>query len=204
MAVTTAEPYVPAAGGLDDLRAAAQSCHGCDLYRHATQAVFGAGSPSASVMLIGEQPGDREDITGEPFTGPAGKLLDRALDEVGIDRDSVYVTNAVKHFRFDQRGKRRIHKTPGRTEVVACLPWLLAELSRVRPDTVVCLGATAAKAVLGTGFRLTENRGSVISPPEGVFEGLRVVATVHPSAVLRAPDRDQAYADFVADLRVVA
>ncbi|WP_043725869.1 UdgX family uracil-DNA binding protein, partial [Nocardia asiatica] len=173
-------------------------CHGCDLYRHATQTVFGAGPPDADVVLIGEQPGDQEDVVGEPFVGPAGRLLDRALAEVGIDRDAVYVTNAVKHFKFVERGKRRIHKQPGRTEVVACSAWLDAELGLLRPRLVVCLGAIGAQAVLGPSFKVSERRGEIVETAD-----FRVIATVHPSSVLRAPDRTAAYEAFVADLRIV-
>ena len=203
----TAEPYVPADADLDALRAAVNSCRGCPLYRDATQAVFGAGSPTARLLLVGEQPGDREDIKGEPFVGPAGRILDKALTEAGIARDDVYLTNAVKHFKFQRadRGKPRIHKTPGRTEVVACAPWLIAEVDRVDPDLLVCLGATAAKSVHGPAFRITQDRGRVIPAAAGPFEGRGVLATTHPSAVLRArEDRDDVFAGLVADLRVAA
>ncbi|OLR92039.1 uracil-DNA glycosylase [Actinokineospora bangkokensis] len=198
-----AQEWVPGDGGLDELRAAIGGCRGCGLFEHATQPVFGRGPAAARVVVVGEQPGDHEDVDGEPFTGPAGKLLDRALVEVGLDRGELYLTNAVKHFRFRRQGKRRIHETPRRSEVVACTPWLAAELDRLSPETVVCLGATAAKAVLGPSFKLTEHRGEELRPDDGLAAGLRVVTTVHPSAVLRAPDRDSAYADFVADLKVV-
>ncbi|MGY1896931.1 UdgX family uracil-DNA binding protein [Nocardia gipuzkoensis] len=190
--------FVPEHADLAHLRQAACDCHGCDLYRHATQTVFGAGPPDADVVLIGEQPGDQEDVLGEPFVGPAGRLLDRALADVGIDRDTVYVTNAVKHFKFVERGKRRIHKQPGRTEVVACSAWLHAELDLLRPRLVVCLGAIGAQAVLGPSFKVSERRGEVIDTAD-----FRVIATVHPSSVLRAPDRTAAYEAFVADLRIV-
>ncbi|MGV9821714.1 UdgX family uracil-DNA binding protein [Nocardia xishanensis] len=193
-----AEEFVPEGADLDTLRAASCGCHGCLLYRDATQTVFGEGPADASVFVVGEQPGDREDIEGHPFVGPAGRLLDKALDEVGIARDTVYLTNAVKHFKFEERGKRRIHKTPGRTEVVACTPWLTAELDAVRPELVVCLGAVAAKAVLGPSFKVSEERGRVV-----FADDYRVVATVHPSSVLRAPDRTTAYKGFVEDLRTV-
>ena len=198
-----AERYVPAGADLDELRAAAASCQGCDLHENATQTVFGAGPADARVVIVGEVPGDQEDREGEPFVGPAGRLLDRALAEAGIDRSLVYVTNAVKHFKFvpAERGKRRIHKTPSRTEVVACRPWLDAELDRVGPELVVALGATAAKSLLGQDFRVTEQRGSVLSMPD---REERVVATVHPSAVLRANDREAAYQGLVADLTVAA
>jgi uracil-DNA glycosylase family protein len=193
----TAAP--PAHASLEQLRDAACSCHGCDLYRDATQTVFGDGARDARLMLVGEQPGDQEDRAGEPFVGPAGRLLDKALAQAGIDRQDVYLTNAVKHFKFKpaQRGKRRIHQKPNRTEVVACRPWLLAELDAVQPELVVCLGATAAQALLGTAFRLTQHRGEVLDLPES---NAKVTATVHPSAVLRAPDQDEAYTAFVADL----
>ncbi|MFC0549130.1 UdgX family uracil-DNA binding protein [Kutzneria chonburiensis] len=174
----------------------------CDLYKDATQTVFGDGPGTARVMMIGEQPGDREDVAGEPFVGPAGRLLDRALAEVGIDRAEVYLTNAVKHFKFTlpERGKRRIHKKPSQGEITACKPWLLAELDRVKPKLVVFLGVTAASALLGKDFRLTEQRGRIVE----LAQGIPAVATVHPSAVLRAPDREAAYQGLVADLTVVA
>jgi uracil-DNA glycosylase family protein len=212
MATTTstkdASPFVPDDADLDELRAAARGCTGCGLHEAATQTVFGDGPTTAAVMMVGEQPGDQEDRAGAPFVGPAGRVLDRALAEVGIDRTTVYVTNAVKHFKFvpAERGKRRIHKTPSRTEVVACRPWLVAELELVRPDIVVLLGAVAAKAVLGPSFKLTEHRGELLDLPS-TSDGLpaaRALATVHPSAVLRAPDREQAYQAFAADLKVLA
>ncbi|MEV6909025.1 UdgX family uracil-DNA binding protein [Amycolatopsis sp. NPDC051071] len=194
-----AEP--PETTDLDRLRSAASECRGCDLYRDATRTVFGEGPRKAEVMVVGEQPGDQEDQAGAPFVGPAGRLLDRALEEAGFDRRKIYVTNAVKHFKFsrDERGKRRIHKTPSKTEVVACKPWLRAELTSVHPHLLVVLGATAAKALLGDDFRITRSRGDAIELPE--FDAV-AVATVHPSAVLRAPDRDEAYQAFVADLVV--
>ncbi len=198
-----AEEFVPDDADLDGLRRAADGCRGCDLYADATQAVFGDGRPDATMVLIGEQPGDQEDRRGEPFVGPAGRLLDTALAEAGIDRDRVYVTNAVKHFKFEQRGKRRIHKPPSRTEVVACRPWLVAELELVAPRLIVCLGATAAKAIMGPSFRLTEHRGTVLDAPDE-HAGAPVLATAHPSAVLRAPDRDAAYRDLVSDLSAAA
>jgi uracil-DNA glycosylase family protein len=198
-----AEP--PDTTDLDRLRSAASGCHGCSLYQDATQTVFGEGSGRARVLVVGEQPGDKEDEAGEPFVGPAGKLLDKAFGEAGFDRRTLYLTNAVKHFKFkrDERGKRRIHQKPSRTEVVACRPWLLAELRAVRPDLVLFLGATAAQALLGPKFRVTAHRGEPVEPPEDVADLVpAAVATVHPSAVLRAPDRDEAYAAFVADLKV--
>ncbi|QKV80904.1 UdgX family uracil-DNA binding protein [Amycolatopsis sp. Hca4] len=200
-----AEP--PDTTDLDRLRSAASGCQGCHLFQDATQTVFGEGPAGARVLVVGEQPGDKEDLAGEPFVGPAGKLLDRAFEEAGFDRGSLYVTNAVKHFKFkrDERGKRRIHQKPDRTEVVACRPWLLAELRAVRPELVLLLGATAAQSLLGPKFRLTAHRGEPVEPPEDLA-GLvpSAVATVHPSAVLRAPDREDAYAGFVADLRAAA
>ncbi|RZQ59458.1 UdgX family uracil-DNA binding protein [Amycolatopsis suaedae] len=201
----TAADFVPDSRGLRALRSAAAGCRGCGLYRDATQTVFGEGPRQARAMLVGEQPGDREDVEGAPFVGPAGRLLDRALDDSGIERDQVYLTNAVKHFKFvpAERGKRRIHQKPSRTEVVACRPWLLAEIDAVRPELLVLLGATAAQAVLGASFRLTRHRGEVLELP-AEFGSARGMATVHPSAVLRAPDRDEAYAAFVDDLTAAA
>jgi uracil-DNA glycosylase family protein len=173
--------------------------------------VFGGGSRDAKVVLVGEQPGDQEDKTGQPFVGPAGRLLDKALVDAGIDREGVYITNAVKHFKFEERGKRRIHKTPSRTEVVSCRPWLLAELDALDPGVVVLLGATAAKSLLGNDFRLTQHRGEVLALPENDLSAdldvkPRVLATVHPSAILRGPpeDREKAFDALVADLRVAA
>ena len=198
-----AEEYVPEGASIDELRAAVGKCRGCDLYKDATQAVFGEGPANAAVMVVGEVPGDQEDRQGHPFVGPAGRLLDRALDEAGIDRKKVYVTNAVKHFKFKpaERGKRRIHQKPGRTEVVACRPWLLAELDTVRPDLVVVLGAVAAQSLLGTSFRVTKERGKVVEIPE---RAVRAVATVHPSSVLRSDDREAAYQGLVEDLKAAA
>ena len=196
---------------LTGLAKEAEGCQRCDLYRNATQTVFGEGARSASLLLVGEQPGDQEDRAGKPFVGPAGRLLDKALAAADIDRKSVYLTNAVKHFRFERRGKRRIHKAPNRTEVVACQPWLLAELSAIQPHVVVLLGATAAKSLMGSGFRLTQHRGEVLRLPTDATEinldvHPQVVATVHPSSVLRGPpeDRDKAFDALVADLRVAA
>ena len=200
--------FLPDATTVAALRDAVSGCRGCGLYRDTTQAVFGAGAEHAGVMLIGEQPGDREDIEGEPFVGPAGHLLDGVLTEAGLDRAGIYLTNAVKHFKFvrKERGKRRIHQKPGRTEVVACWPWLAAELEAVRPRLVVCLGATAAQAVLGPSFQLTAHRGELLPPPDVLRDKdvRQVLATVHPSAVLRAPDRAAARADFLADLTIAA
>jgi uracil-DNA glycosylase family protein len=199
----TAEPFVPKTTSLKVLRAAVQKCRGCDLYKRATQAVFGTGPASARVLFVGEQPGDQEDQLGEPFVGPAGAMLDKALADAGIPRDDAYLTNAVKHFSWEPRGKRRIHKKPRVSEMKACRPWLDAELRAVRPEVLVCLGAVAAQSVLGSQFKLMQNRGNVVTGPAGA----RVVATIHPSAVLRAPDaegRRAAYEMFVADLKVVA
>lgn len=210
MAAPGAQEFVPQTDDLADLAAAVQACRGCDLYQDADQAVFGAGSSTAQVMLVGEQPGDQEDRAGLPFVGPAGKLLDKALVAAGIDRDRVYVTNAVKHFKFTrpERGKRRIHKTPSRTEVVACRPWLISELTTVQPDLVVLLGATAAKSLMGNDFRLTAHRGEGLRLPTNdkavqLDIDPQVVATVHPSSVLRGPpeDRATAFDELVADLR---
>jgi DNA polymerase len=200
---TTTAAMVPSTTSLAKLREAVQGCRGCDLYKDATQAVFGEGPKQARVMLVGETPGDQEDRQGHPFVGPAGKLLDKALVAAGIDRDDVYVTNAVKHFKFTlpDRGKRRLHKTPNRTEIVACRPWLDRELELVDPAVLVCLGATAAKALLGPSFRVTQQRGEVLPWPE--HDGV-VVATVHPSSILRADDREERYEEFVADLKVAA
>lgn len=202
-----AERYLPRQRTVPALREAAQDCRGCDLYADATRAVLGDGPEQARVVMVGEVPGDREDREGLPFVGPAGGLLDRALTEADIDRHAVYLTNAVKHFRFTpaERGKRRIHKKPSRSQIVACKPWLLAELRTVAPEVVVCLGATAAQSLLGPDFRVSDRRGELLELPD-VTEGPLVLATVHPSSVLRARDDDRrrAYADFVADLRVAA
>jgi uracil-DNA glycosylase len=196
---------------LSSLLKEVEGCTRCDLYRDATQSVFGAGAPKASLMLVGEQPGDQEDKAGEPFVGPAGRLLDKALVAADIDRKQVYLTNAVKHFKFEQRGKRRIHKTPSRTEVVACRPWLLAEMGLIQPDIVVLLGATAAKSLLGNDFRLTAHRGEVLRlGADDVTIDLdadpQIVATTHPSSVLRGPPdaRETAFNALVADLRFAA
>jgi uracil-DNA glycosylase len=198
----TAAPWVPEHADMEDLRQAATECRGCELWKPATQVVFSAGNPKAPLALVGEQPGDVEDRKGIPFVGPAGRLLQDALDEAGVPREDVYVTNAVKHFRFTERGKRRIHATPQVAHIKACLPWLEAELTLVDPALIVCLGATAARALLGSSFRVTKQRGQVLelATPVGVRP---VLATVHPSAVLRATgeDRDEAFAGLVADLR---
>ena len=199
----SAAPFVPKTSSIRVLKAAAHECRGCDLYKTATQVVFGAGPRAARVMFVGEQPGDQEDRQGAPFVGPAGALLDKALEEAGIPRSEVYVTNAVKHFRWEPRGKRRIHKKPRMSEIKACRPWLEAEVRAIEPVVVVCLGASAAQSVLGPDFKLMHHRGQVRSSTLAA----RVVATIHPSAVLRAPDaegRRAAFAMLVEDLRVVA
>jgi uracil-DNA glycosylase len=209
----TAADFVPASNDLDTLAEAAQACKGCDLYLNANQTVFGAGATDADMMLVGEQPGDQEDKAGAPFVGPAGKLLDKALVAAGVERDRLYVTNAVKHFKFTlpERGKRRIHKTPSRTEVVACRPWLFAEMMSVEPDVVVLLGATAAKSLMGNDFRVTAHRGEALHLP--VIDEIadldfdpRIAVTVHPSSVLRGPpeDRQKAFDALVSDLRFAA
>jgi DNA polymerase len=196
---------VPDGADIADLRRAAADCRGCELWEPATQVVFSAGNPRARLALVGEQPGDAEDREGIPFVGPAGKLLQRALAEAGVAVAEVYVTNAVKHFRFTERGKRRIHATPQMSHIKACRPWLTAEIQVVDPELIVCLGATAAKALLGSDFKVTQQRGQVLDhdTPVGVR---RVLATVHPSSVLRGDpgDRDLAFAGLVADLRVAA
>jgi DNA polymerase len=205
-----AEQWVPTGVGIDGLAAAAAKCRGCELWEPATQVVFSKGSPAARVVFVGEQPGDQEDRQGLPFVGPAGKLFDRALGDAGLDPADAYVTNAVKHFRFTQErsGARRIHQTPEARHVTACRPWLSAELSVLDPQIVVALGATAGRALLGPSFRVTKQRGQLIPWPERPGGDTQhragfLVATVHPSAVLRADDRDAAYAGFVADLRIV-
>src|SRR5947207_5066101 len=188
---------------VEQLREAAASCQACDLWVEATQTVFGEGSEHSRMMLVGEQPGDQEDLQGKPFVGPAGRLLERALDEAGIDRRRVYITNAVKHFRFTRRGKRRLHEKPNAGQIRACRPWLDGEIEVVRPRIIVLLGATAAQAVMGPAFRVSKQRGEVLNSPFGI----PVVATVHPSSILRATDdesREAAMSSFVADLRVAA
>jgi uracil-DNA glycosylase len=184
-----------------ELREAARDCTACHLYKHATQTVFGEGPKNAAIMLVGEQPGDYEDVAGKPFVGPAGKIMDQALREAGIDRKEVYVTNAVKHFKWEPRGKRRIHKKPNSREIAACRPWLEAELRAVKPKLVVCLSATAAQTVFGPAFRVTRDRGKILSSKLAP----KVLATVHPSSLLRQPDeesREREYRNFIADLRV--
>ena len=194
---------VPEHPTLPKLRLTAQGCRACDLWKRGTQTVFGEGAPHARVMFVGEQPGDKEDLQGRPFVGPAGMILDKALDEAGIDRTQVYVTNAVKHFKWEPRGKRRIHKKPNALEIAACRPWLDAEIDVVRPEVIVCLGATAAQALLGNKFRVTQRRGELISSPMGPL----ITATVHPSSILRAPDDDTRHREmrlFVADMKKIA
>src|SRR5437867_612712 len=198
----TAAPFVPDNPTIPKLRAAAAGCKGCDLWKLGTQTVFGEGSAKARVMLVGEQPGDQEDIQGRPFVGPAGKILDKALAEAGIDREDVYVTNAVKHFKWEPRGKRRIHKKPNSIEIAACKPWLEAEIEVVHPQVIVCLGATAAQALLGREFKVSTQRGVWVPSPLAPF----VMATVHPSSLLRAPDEETRRREterFVAELKVV-
>jgi uracil-DNA glycosylase family protein len=202
-----AATFLPDSRDLTALADAASSCQGCSLYADASQTVFGRGRPDASIMLVGEQPGDREDVEGLPFVGPAGRLLSRALDDADIDPESTYQTNAVKHFKFTRKsGKRRIHQKPNRSEVVACRPWLIAEIHALQPAVIVLLGATAAQAVLGSAFRVSEHRGEMLPIPSeiDVEASALLSATVHPSAVLRdRDDRDKAYQLFVADLRSV-
>jgi len=190
----------PDTPSLNEMRDAASECTACHLYKRATQTVFGEGPKSAPIMLVGEQPGDYEDVAGKPFVGPAGKIMDQALEEAGIDRKEVYVTNAVKHFKWEPRGKRRIHQKPNSREIAACRPWLEAELRLVKPKLVVCLGATAGQAIFGPSFRVTRERGKVLSSKLAP----RVLATVHPSSLLRQPDeesREREYKRFVVDLR---
>lgn len=185
-----------------ELRDEAKDCRACELWKIGTQTVFGEGRDTARVMFIGEQPGDQEDLQGHPFVGPAGKLLDRALEEAGIDRKTVYLTNVVKHFKWKPRGKRRIHEKPGAKEINACIPWLDGEIAVIQPEIIVCLGATAAQALLGSDFRVTKERGQWIDTTGET----KIIATVHPSSILRTPadSREIEYADFVDDLRIVA
>ncbi|HEY0760513.1 MAG TPA: UdgX family uracil-DNA binding protein [Acidisarcina sp.] len=206
--LTTAEPFVPQTHDLPVLREAVQGCRGCDLYNHATQAVFGevqepstAANAHIDIMMIGEQPGDKEDLEGRPFVGPAGKLLDQCLAEAGIDRRKVYVTNAVKHFKWEPRGKLRLHKKPTLREVAACKPWLQAELDAVSPRLILCLGATAAQSLLGSAFKVTQSRGEV----QNLIGMPPIMATVHPSSILRATDEDRAQQmrAFIDDLKLV-
>jgi DNA polymerase len=199
----TAAAFVPVHPNLPRLRQAAAGCKGCDLWQRGTQTVFGEGNSHARVMLVGEQPGDKEDLTGQPFVGPAGAVLDRALQEAGIARDEVYVTNIVKHFKWEPRGKRRIHKKPNALQISACRPWLDAEIEVTRPEVVVLLGASAAQGLLGRDFRVTQHRGEWINSELARY----LMATVHPSSILRAPDdetRHEEMRKFVADLKVAA
>jgi uracil-DNA glycosylase len=194
---------LPNSKSIEELAKQAKDCKNCDLWRTGTQTVFGGGSSRAKIMMIGEQPGNQEDIEGKPFVGPAGRLLDKLLEEAGIDRKTVYVTNAVKHFKWEPRGKRRIHKKPNAQEIAACRPWLDAEMAVIRPEVIVCLGATAAQAILGKDFRVTQQRGEFVESPLAPH----VMATVHPSSILRAPDENERHEQerrFVADLKKVA
>jgi uracil-DNA glycosylase len=202
-ALSTAFPLFPAKPDWRALHDAAAGCKACDLWKRATQTVFGEGSAKSKIMFVGEQPGNDEDLAGKPFVGPAGRLLDQALERAGIDRKLAYVTNVVKHFKWEPRGKRRIHAKPNAAEITACLPWLQAEIQVVHPRVLVCLGATAAQALLGRQFRVTTQRGRFVDSPLAPF----VTATVHPSSILRAPDeetRHQEMEKFVADLKNVA
>lgn len=199
----TAGPLVPQHATITQVREAAAHCRACPLWERGTQTVFGEGSAHARMMLVGEQPGNDEDLAGHPFIGPAGKLLDRALEEAGIDRKLTWVTNTVKHFKWEPRGKRRIHAKPSSLEIAACLPWLEAEISLVKPKILVCLGATAAQALLGKNFRITRDRGLLVPSPLAPH----VMATIHPSAILRAVDAETREAEmrhFIDDLRIVA
>ena len=201
--VQTAAPLVPEKPSLPRLRAAAAGCTACPLYRTGTQTVFGEGLASARAIFLGEQPGDSEDRAGRPFVGPAGKLLDRALEEAGVDRKLVYVTNVVKHFKWTAKGKRRLHEKPNAREIAACRPWLEAEIQVIRPEVVVCLGATAAQALFGKSFRVTQMRGEILR--HELAE--KIMATVHPSSILRAPDEETRHREmelFVRDLRRIA
>jgi DNA polymerase len=202
-ALPTAAEFLPEKHDLSSLREAAKHCEGCPLFANATQTVFGAGPARADVMLVGEQPGDLEDRQGKPFVGPAGRLLDRMLEEAGIDRQRVYVTNAVKHFKWTPRRKRRLHGKPNSREIFACRPWLEAELEAVKPDLLVLMGATAAQSLLGSGFKVTKNRGQPFESDWAPW----TLATYHPSALLRAihqPGEDQLRSDFLADLKLIA
>jgi uracil-DNA glycosylase family protein len=198
----TGAPLIPERPTLSKLREAAAGCTACPLHETGTQTVFGEGSENAEVVFVGEQPGDQEDLQGRPFVGPAGKLFDKALEDAGIDRSQVYVTNVVKHFKWQARGKRRIHQKPNWSEIAACRPWLEAELEVIRPRVLVCLGATAAQALLGRDFRVSKQRGELVE--SDLAE--KVIATVHPSSILRADDetRDREYRELVRDLEKVA
>ena len=199
----SAESLIPEKPTLAGLQEAAANCKACDLWENATQTVFGEGKRRAKVLFIGEQPGNDEDLQGRPFVGPAGRLLDQALEESGIDRRQTYVTNVVKHFKWEPRGKRRIHKKPNSTEIEACRPWLEAEIAAVKPRVIVCLGATAAQTLLGREFRVSRQRGQPIPSPLAHT----VIATVHPSSILRAPDEQSRRSEmqrFIDDLKIVA
>ena len=196
----TAAPLIPERPTVKKLREAAAGCKACPLWETGTQTVFGEGSPKADVVFVGEQPGDQEDLEGRPFVGPAGKLLDQALEEAGIDREQVYVTNVVKHFKWKSQGKRRIHQKPNWKEIGACRPWLDAEVAVLKPRVLVCLGATAAQALLGRDFRVSRQRGELVESPLAE----KTIATVHPSSILRAEDRDVQFEEFVRDLRKIA
>src|SRR5438132_12311442 len=201
--VDSAAGLIPDHPTISSVREAAKDCQACDLYKRGTQTVFGEGARRAELMFVGEQPGDAEDLAGRPFVGPAGRLLDRALEEAGIDRSDVYVTNVVKHFKWEPRGKRRIHKKPNAAEIAACRPWLDTEIALVKPRAIVCLGATAAQAVLGRQFKVTAHRGEFVASPLAPL----VLATVHPSSLLRAPDEETRHGEikaFTDDLRTVA
>lgn len=201
--LTTAAALVPPNSTIPELREVAAGCRACDLWKKGTQTVFGEGQDRAKLVLVGEQPGNDEDLAGRPFVGPAGRLLDNALEEAGIDRGLTYVTNVVKHFKWEPRGKRRIHVKPNAQEITACLPWLQAEIQSVKPELVVCLGATAAQAILGRQFRVTQQRGEILE----ASIARKVMATVHPSSILRAPDEDARQAEtllFIKDLQKAA
>lgn len=196
----SAADLIPHEPSVATLRAAAAKCQACDLWKNATQTVFGDGAARAKIMFVGEQPGNDEDLQGKPFVGPAGKLLDKVLSELGISRNDVYITNAVKHFKWVRQGKRRIHQKPRISEIAACRPWLEAEIATVKPKVIACLGATAAQALLGRDFRVTQKRGEFVESPLAPY----VMATVHPSSILRAPDEESRRAErarFVADLK---
>jgi uracil-DNA glycosylase len=199
----TAAEFIPPNPTIEKLQEAAKECRACPLWKTGTQTVFGEGSRHAKVIFVGEQPGNEEDLAGKPFVGPAGKLLDKALDEAGINRDEIYVTNAVKHFKWEPKGKRRLHKKPNSGEIAACRPWLEAELDVLQPQVLVCLGATAAQALLGKQFRVTKHRGEFLESSLA----RHVIATVHPSSILRAPDDETRHSEmerFVEDLKKVA
>jgi len=201
--IGTAAPLIPSRPTLKKLKTVAAGCQACDLWKTGTQTVFGEGETSSTVMFVGEQPGKSEDLQGRPFVGPAGGLLDRALQEAGIDRDKVYVTNVVKHFKWEPRGKKRIHKKPNAAEITACRPWLQAEIDVIKPRVIICLGSTAAQAVIGPKFKVSTQRATFVASPLAPF----VTATVHPSSILRAPSDDRRHeelARFISDLKKIA